>query len=82
MHTAKLWLRVKCILAIAGPSAKDACGSDQLYAGLSAFIEGAIHGMSQLWDESEALDYWSFLVDARKAFNELNHINMLLTIRH
>ena len=45
-----IWRRffAKCILSIAGPSAKGACGSDQLCAGLSAGIEGAIHGMSQL----------------------------------
>jgi len=79
-----IWRRffAKCILAIAGPSAKDACGSDQLCASLSAGIE-AIHGMSQLWEESEALDHWGFLlVDAKSAFNELNRNNLLWTIQH
>ena len=51
--------------------------------GLSAVIEGAIHFMSQLWEESEALYHWSFLlVDASNAFNELNRINILWTVRH
>ena len=81
----EIWRRLlaKYILAITCPSAKDAYGLDQLCAGLSTGIEGAIHGMSQLWEESEALDYWGFLlVDARNAFNKLNRINMLWTIRH
>ena len=75
--------RAECILAVACPSAKDNCALDQLCAGLSAGIEGAIHGMSQLWEKSEALDYRDFvLVDAKKAFSELNRINMLWTILH
>ena len=80
-----IWRRflAKCILAVAGSSATDVCGSDQLCAGLSAGIEGAIYGMSQLWEESEALHNCGFLlVDAGNAFNELNRINMLWTVRH
>jgi len=39
--------------------------------------------MSQLWEESEALDHWGFLlVDAKSAFNELNRNNLLWTIQH
>ena len=80
-----IWRRLlaKCNLAVSGPAAKDACGADQLCAGLSAGIEGAIHGMSQTWTESDAIDRWGFLlVDARNAFNEINRISMLWTIRH
>ena len=80
-----VWRRLfaKCNLVWSGPQAQAACGSDQLCAGLSAGIEGGIHGMSQLWAESEAIHKFGFLlVDARNAFNEINRVNMLWTIRH
>jgi hypothetical protein len=81
-----VWRRLiaKCVLVGAGHSATTSCGSDQLCAGLRAGTDGAIHGISTLYDELEASDSDSgfLLIDANNAFNEINRINMLWTIRH
>jgi hypothetical protein len=81
-----VWRRLiaKCVLSVAGHSATTACGSDQLCAGLRAGTDGAIHGVSTLWNELEESDSDSgfLLIDANNAFNEINRINMLWTIRH
>ena len=47
------WRRImaKCLLRVAGPEAKAACGMAQLAGGLEAGIEGAIHAMHVLWDK-------------------------------
>jgi hypothetical protein len=79
------WRRLfaKVVLRIAGGEAKEACGIDQLCAGLEAGIEGGIHAINQLWREFAGHEDWGFLlVDAKNAFNELNRIVMLWTIRH
>ena len=80
-----IWRRLiaKCNLAESGEDAKAICGADQLCAGLTSGIEGAIHGMNQLWSDTETLEHQGFLlVDARNAFNEINRIAMLWNIRH
>jgi hypothetical protein len=63
---------------------KTSSGSDQLCAGLRAGTDGAIHGVSTLYNELEDSDSDSgfLLIDANNAFNEINRINMLWTIRH
>ncbi len=74
------WCRVlaKCILLVAGPVATEACGVDQLCAGLSAGIDDAVHLMQHVWDVSHASEGWGFLlIDAHNAFNELNRTTML-----
>jgi hypothetical protein len=79
------WRRLfaKVVLRIAGGEAKEACGIDQLCAGLEAGIEGGIHAINQLWREFAGHEDWGFLlVDAKNAFNELNRIVMLWTIWH
>ena len=47
------WRRMmaKCLLRVAGPEAKTACGTNQLAGGVEAGIEGAIHVMCVLWEE-------------------------------
>jgi hypothetical protein len=76
-------LFAKIVLRLAGGEAKEACGIDQLCAGLEAGIEGGIHAINQLWKEFEGESDWGFLlVDARNAFNELNCIAMLWVIQH
>jgi hypothetical protein len=81
-----IWRRLvdKCVLTGAGHSATTSCGSDQLCAGLRADPDGVIHGVSTLYNELEDSDSdLGFpLIDANNAFNEINRINMLWTIRH
>ena len=59
------------------------CGSDQLCAGLSSGIEGAIHAMNPLFSAHNNLDSgWGVLmVDVSNAFNSLNRTAMLLHAR-
>ena len=47
------WRRMmlKCLLKVAGPEAKAACGTTQLAGVLEAGIEVAIHVMRILWEE-------------------------------
>ena len=68
----------KCMLSIAGQTAKIACSSTQLCGGLEAGIEGAIHTLSELWQvKNEENDWGILLVDARNAFNKGNRMQML-----
>ncbi|BES99690.1 Hypothetical protein NTJ_12507 [Nesidiocoris tenuis] len=53
-----------------GDDLKEACGSDQLSAGLKSGIEGAIHSMSAIFEEDQT--ECILLVDARNAFNQLS----------
>jgi len=79
----EIWRRTlaKIILEVAGGAAKDACGTDQLCAGLEAGIEGGIHAMKLMWDIHHMEEEWGFLlIDACNAFNELNRMAMLWTV--
>ena len=79
------WRRMmaKCLLKVAGPEAKTACGTTQLAAGLEAGVEGAIHAMRVLWEDHKKEEDWGFLlIDARNAFNEENWTAMLWDVRH
>jgi len=59
------------------------CGSDQLCAGLQVGIEGAIHGMNELFSahQDQGTGWGMLLVDAANAFNSLNQAAMLLHAR-
>ena len=46
-------LMAKCLLKVAGPEAKTACGTTQLTGGLEVGIEGAIHAMRVLSEEHQ-----------------------------
>ena len=79
------WRRciAKCVLKVAGTEAKEACGTDQLCAGLEAAIEGGIHSVNHLWKVHQMEEDWGFLlIDAANAFNEANRTGMLWTVRH
>jgi hypothetical protein len=69
---------------VAGSEAKEACGIDQLCAGLEeAGIEGGIHAMQNLWELHQRDEDWGFLrIDAKNAFNEQNRTAMLWAVRH
>lgn len=76
-------LIAKCILEAAGPQTTDACGADQLCAGLKLEYEGGIHGIYALWDGLSAGENCAFLIiDAENEFNAFSRIRMLWTIRH
>ena len=49
----EMWRRLiaNCLLKVAGPEAKAACGTTQLAGGLEAGVEGVIHAMRVLFDE-------------------------------
>ena len=73
----------KCLLRVAGPEAKAACGTTHLAGGLEAGIEGAIHVMRVLWEEQKTEEDWGFLlIDAHNAFNEENRTDMLWGVWH
>ena len=55
-------MMLKCLLRVAGPKAKGACGTMQIAGGLEAGIEGAIHAMRVLWEEHKHEKDWVFLV--------------------
>ena len=81
----KTWRRLmaKCLLKVAGPEAKSACGTTQLAGGLEAGIEGAIHAMRVLFEEHRKEEDWGFLlIDAHNALNEENATAMLWAVRH
>ena len=43
----------------------------------------ALHGVEDIWDAHSSSEDWGFLlVDAKNAFNVMNQIGILLTIRH
>ena len=48
----ELWKRLitKCFLLVAGQTAKEVCGVDQLCAGLEAGVEGGVHSMVREWE--------------------------------
>ena len=68
------WRRLfsKIIIKVTIPEATMACQDDQLCAGLTAVIDGAIHGFQALWDKTLSTEEWGFLlVDAKSASTRL-----------
>ena len=55
------------------------CGSDQLCAGIRMGIEGAIHAVGELYENSES-DWGLLLIDATNAFNSINQKALLWNI--
>ena len=74
-------LMTKCLLRVAGPEAKAACGTTQLAGGVEAGIEGAIHAMRVLWEDHAQVEDWGFLlIEARNTFNEEIRTAMLWAV--
>ena len=56
---------------------------DQLCAGLKEGINGAIHRVQAFGDKHLTTENWEFFfVYAKNAFNEINQVGMLCTVRH
>ena len=56
---------------------EDVCGIAQLCSGLWAGMEGAIHAVRELFDLHSDDGWGVLLVDARNAFNSVNHVAAL-----
>ena len=61
----------KAVMRIIGRDLQQAAGSSQLCAGQMGGCEAAVHAMKQIFDLPEVDGV--LLVDAKNAFNELNH---------
>ena len=80
----KIWRRLsyKVLLMATMAEATEACGVDNLHGGLETGIEGDIYAAKEMWQEMDKEAEVGFtLVDARNAFNEINRIVMLWTVR-
>ena len=76
-------LRAKCVTFVCGDKATDACGVEQLCAGLEAGIKGLVHAARLLWQTHAEEEEWGFLlVDAKRAVNKGNKIGACQTVRH
>ena len=51
---------------------KISCNSDQLYLGIKAGIEGAVHSLQQLFDDEADSGFSLFLSDADNGFNSIS----------
>lgn len=63
-------LCAKTMVFVTAEDVKEMCGSDQLCAGTKSGIEGAIHAMSDLFNEND--HSCILLVDASNAFNAMS----------
>ena len=81
----QIWRRfiAKLVLAVAGPSATQSAGMDQLCVGMQSGIEGAVHAANKVWeDHTTEPDFGFLLLDANNAFNRINRSTMLYVLRY
>uniref|UniRef100_A0A8D8WJ63 Reverse transcriptase domain-containing protein n=1 Tax=Cacopsylla melanoneura TaxID=428564 RepID=A0A8D8WJ63_9HEMI len=69
----------KTMAIVTGEDVQETCGARQLCSGIKSGLEGAIHGFSSVFDDSETEGI--LLVDARNAFNVLNRQAALWNVR-
>ena len=54
------WQRLiaKCLLRLMGLEATNTCQDYQLFAGLIVGIDGAVHGVQDIWDANLSTEDW------------------------
>ena len=81
----EIWRRLfaKVFLRSLGDAPAELCGNKQLCCSTPAGVEGAIHAARILWNEKASNTNFGFLMlDADNAFNKLNRVKALNTIRN
>jgi len=81
----QIWRRLmaKTVVRLAGPVGTEACGTDQLCAGLNSGIKGGIHAATQFWKKMAAEpDFGFFLADAVNAFNVISRVITIWNVRY
>ena len=71
------------MLRVTGTKSTNACKDNQICTGFNTGIDGAVQRVQAIWDANSPTEDWGLLlVDAKKAFNEINIIGMLWTVFH
>ena len=66
-----------------GPEDTHTRKDDQICAVLKSGIGGSVNGVQSIWNANFTKENWVFLhVDTDNAFNEINRIGMLWTVRN
>ena len=71
----------KVMVMVTRYEVEEVAGVAQLCAGVRSGIEGAIHTMSDLFDDNKMEGWGVLLVDARNAFNSVNRVAILWNAR-
>ena len=72
----------KAMVLVTGVDVEELCGADQLCSGLKGGIEGAIHSVNRLFNESSMAGCGVLMVDAKNAFNSINRGTGLWNARY
>ena len=67
----------KAMILNTGVDVEELCGADQLCSGLKGGIEGAIHSVNRMFNESSSSGCCVLMVDAKNAFNSVNRVTGL-----
>ena len=62
----------KAMVLVTGVDVEEVCGVEQLCSGWKAGIEGAVHGMRELFELKSSEGVGMLLVDAKNAFNSVS----------
>ena len=60
------WIFDKCVLRVTGPESTNTCKYEHICYGLKAWIDGAIHGVQDMWDDNPSMGNWGFLLVDQK----------------
>ena len=71
----------KVMAAATSADVEELCGTNQLCSGLKAGIEGAVHAMNDLFEESSGEGWGLLFVDASNAFNSVSRVAALWNVR-